>query len=187
MKETNYLPSTIKQFEYYRHLGEQAMQQVSQDQLLYTPDALNNSIAIVVHHLWGNMRSRWTDFRTSDGEKSWRNRDHEFEDEIKSAAELWQKWHEGWDLLLTTLNTIQTEELGDLVYIRRQGHTMVEAINRQLAHYAYHVGQIVLLAKLARGVEWQTLSIAKGQSKVYNAEKFQQDKQRGHFTDEFLT
>lgn len=187
MQGTNYLPSTIKQFEYYQQLGEKAMKQVSTDQLFYTPDALNNSMAIIVQHLWGNMRSRWTDFRQSDGEKTWRNRDQEFEECITTPQELWQKWEEGWAVLFEALQAIQEDELAALVYIRQQGHTIVEAINRQLAHYAYHVGQIVLLAKLAQGTAWQTLSIAKGQSDTYNEKKFKQDKHRGHFTDEFLT
>ncbi len=186
MQATNYLPSTIKQLEYYRQLGEQALQQVSPEQLFYTPDALNNSISIIVQHLWGNMRSRWTDFRNSDGEKTWRNRDEEFEVVIQQADELWQKWNEGWDILLAALRSIEPDELAELVYIRQQGHTMVEAINRQLAHYAYHVGQIVLLAKLFCGERWQSLSIAKGQSNTYNEQKLVQDKHRGHFTDDFL-
>ncbi|MGH1339099.1 MAG: DUF1572 family protein [Aureispira sp.] len=186
MTNTNYLPATVKQFEYYKQLGEKAMQQVTDKQLFHTPDVLNNSMAIIVQHLWGNMRSRWTDFRHSDGEKTWRNRDEEFEDTITTPQELWQKWEEGWAVLFEALQGIQEEELAELVYIRQQGHTIIEAINRQLAHYAYHIGQLVLLAKLARGTKWQTLSIAKGQSKAYNKQKFQQDKHRGHFTDEFL-
>jgi hypothetical protein len=186
MEASNYLPSTIKQFRYYRQLGEQAMRQVSEEQLFYTPDALNNSIAIIVQHLWGNMRSRWTDFRESDGEKTWRNRDEEFEAVIETPMVLWQKWNEGWEVLFTALDAIQPNELAKLVYIRRQGHTIVEAVNRQLAHYAYHVGQIVLLAKLYQGEQWQTLSIAKGQSKAYNTEKFKKEQQRGHFTEDFL-
>lgn len=186
MEASNYMPSTIKQLEYYRQLGEKAMQQLPEEQLLYTPDALNNSIATIVKHLWGNMLSRWTDFRHSDGEKTWRNRDAEFENDIATAEELWQKWNEGWELLLETLRAVPDTDLAELVYIRNQGHTIVEAVNRQLAHYAYHVGQIVLLAKLHLGTDFQTLSIAKGQSKAFNAKKFAQEQQRGHFTDDFL-
>lgn len=186
MEATNYLPSTIKQFEYYRQLGEKAMQQLPEAQLFHTPDVLNNSIATIVKHLWGNMRSRWTDFRHSDGEKSWRHRDAEFDNDLANVEEVWQKWNEGWDLLLATLRNIPETDLAELVYIRHQGHTIVEAINRQLAHYAYHVGQIVLLAKLHRGTQWETLSIAKGQSQAFNAQKFAQERQRGHFTDDFL-
>lgn len=186
MENTNYLAATIKQFEYYKLLGEKAMKQVEEPQLFYTPDSLNNSMAIIVNHLWGNMLSRWTDFRQSDGEKPWRDRDQEFEDSIQTSKELWQKWEEGWKVLFAALATIQEKDLAELVYIRQQGHTIVEAINRQLAHYAYHVGQIVLLAKLTQGTTFQTLSIAKGGSKAYNKKKFQQDKHRGHFTDEFL-
>ena len=187
MNETNYLPSTIKQFEYYRQLGEQAMRQLPEAALFHTADALNNSIATLVKHLWGNMQSRWTNFRQSDGEKPWRDRDAEFENDLAQAEELWQKWDEGWTTLLDALKDIDQEDLAELVYIRHQGHTMVEAINRQLAHYAYHVGQIVLLAKLHLGTDWQTLSIAKGQSKAFNAQKFSKPPERGHFTDDFLS
>lgn len=186
MEATNYLPSTIKQFEYYRQLGEKALHQLPEGALFYTPDTLNNSIATIVQHLWGNMLSRWTDFRDSDGEKTWRNRDAEFEARWTTSKEVWQHWNEGWDLLLKTLRAIPEAELAELVYIRHQGHTIVEAINRQLAHYAYHVGQIVLLAKLHLGTDWQTLSIAKGASKSYNAQKFGQERHRGHFTDDLL-
>ncbi len=184
--ETNYLSSTIKQFEYYKQLGEKAMEQLTEEQLFNIPSAESNSIAIIVQHLSGNMLSRWTDFLTSDGEKEWRNRDAEFEDVIKTKQELNAEWNKGWDMCLNTLKSLEAKDLDKIIYIRNQGHTVMEAINRQLAHYPYHVGQIVFLAKLLVTNSWQTLSIAKNQSKNYNDDKFSKDKTIGHFTDEYL-
>jgi len=132
------------------------------------------------------MLSRWTDFLTSDGEKEWRNRDQEFEDLIKTKAQLLQRWEEGWACLYKALASVNEDNFEQLVYIRNQGHTIVEAVNRQLAHYAYHIGQIVFIGRMIKGEEWVSLSIPKGGSKVYNEGKFKQEKRRGHFTDEFL-
>ena len=132
------------------------------------------------------MRSRWTDFLTSDGEKEWRKRDAEFDNDIQSREELLQKWNEGWDCLFTALNSLGTQDLETIIYIRNQGHTVTEAINRQLAHYAYHVGQIVFLGKMLANNNWTSLSIPKGNSNQYNADKFSRPKHTGHFSDEFL-
>jgi len=184
--QKNYLESITKQFHYYKLLGERTFEQLSDEELFwqYHPDT--NSIGILVNHLWGNMKSRWTDFLSTDGEKEWRERDKEFEEVIKTRAELLQKWEEGWACLFEALDGIDEDNFNDLVYIRNQGHTIVEAINRQLAHYAYHVGQIVQIGKMLKGDDWKSLSIPKGQSKSFNKEKFEQEKKRGHFTDEFL-
>jgi len=130
--------------------------------------------------------SRWTDFLTTDGEKDFRNRDQEFEDIIKTRTELNQKWNKGWETLFEALDSINEKNFDQLVYIRNQGHTIIEAVNRQLAHYAHHIGQIVLIGQMRRGKDWQSLSIPKGASKIYNQEKFSKEKKRGHFTDEFL-
>lgn len=184
--ETGYLQSVIKQAQYYRLLGEKSFEQLTEEQLLWQANAASNSIAIIVNHLWGNMMSRWTDFLTTDGEKEWRNRDAEFENEITSRAELVRKWDEGWDCFLGALNTLQEEDLGSIIYIRNMGHTVMEAINRQLAHYPYHIGQIVFIAKLIRDEQWVSLSIPKGNSKEYNSEKFSMPKRTEHFTDEVL-
>jgi len=184
--ETNYLSSTIKQFEYYKQLGEKAMEQLTDEQLFSVPSAESNSIVIIVQHLSGNMLSRWTDFLTTDGEKESRNRDAEFEDVIKTKQELNAAWNKGWDMCLNTLKSLEAKDLDKIIYIRNQGHTVMEAINRQLAHYPYHVGQIVFLAKLLVSNSWQTLSIAKNQSKNYNDDKFSKGKSIGHFTDEYL-
>ncbi|MES2557816.1 MAG: DUF1572 domain-containing protein [Bacteroidota bacterium] len=184
--ETGYLQSVIKQVEYYKLLGEKSFEQLTDEQLLWQANEASNSIAIIVNHLWGNMMSRWTDFLTTDGEKEWRNRDAEFENEITSRAELLHKWNEGWDCFLNVLNGLQEEDLTRIIFIRNMGHTVMEAINRQLAHYPYHIGQIVFIAKLIRDDEWVSLSIPKGNSKEYNSEKFSKPKRKEHFTDEIL-
>ncbi|QQS28625.1 MAG: DUF1572 domain-containing protein [Sphingobacteriales bacterium] len=181
-----YLNSAIKQFEYYKLLGEKTMAQISEQGLFWQYNPESNSIAIIVKHLRGNMLSRWTDFLNSDGEKEWRNRDSEFETDLKSRDEVMQYWNEGWSCLLTTLQSLQESDFDKIVFIRNQGHSVVEAINRQLAHYAYHVGQIVFIGKMICNDNWISLSIPKGASQQYNGEKFSQEKHREHFTNEFL-
>lgn len=183
---SNFLESTKKQFTYYQLLGDRTFDQVSDADLFWQSASENNSIAIIVNHLHGNMMSRWTDFLTTDGEKDFRNRDQEFENIIKNRADLNAKWTEGWQMLFTALASINEDKFNQLVYIRNQGHTIIEAVNRQLAHYAYHVGQIVIIGQMRRGKDWKSLSIPKGDSKIYNQKKFAQEKKRGHFTDEFL-
>ncbi len=171
---------------YYQQLGERTFHQLDDDQLFWQHNPESNSIAIIVKHLWGNMMSRWTDFLTTDGEKAFRQREAEFDPDIKNRNEMLEKWRRGWLCLYTALDSIDPDQLDEIVYIRNQGHTVSEAINRQLAHYAYHVGQIVYLGRLQRGQDWQSLSIPRGQSQAYNAERFAKAKSRSHFTDEFL-
>ncbi len=184
--EANYLESVTKQFEYYKSLGEKAMDQLKEEQLFTVPSKESNSIAIIVQHLSGNMLSRWTDFLNSDGEKEWRKRDEEFEEIVSTKAELLKVWNKGWDILFSTIKSLKAEDLRKVVYIRNQGCTVVDAINRQLAHYPYHIGQMVYVAKLLVTDDWKTLSIAKNQSKSYNDDKFSQEKKMQHFTDEYL-
>ena len=186
MPSANYLESVRKQFTYYQMLGEKTFEQLSEAQLFWRYNADSNSIAIIVNHLWGNMLSRWTDFLEADGEKTWRNRETEFAQTIQNRAELLQKWEEGWQCLFQALDQVTSDNLEQLIYIRNQGHTVMEAINRQLAHYAYHVGQIVFIGKMLKGQQWQSLSIPKGQSEAFNADKFSQPALRQHFTDEYL-
>ncbi|MBZ4189462.1 DUF1572 family protein [Niabella beijingensis] len=181
----NYLESVIRQFEYYKLLGEKTIAQLPDDALFRQFNEASNSIAIIVNHLHGNMLSRWTGFLTTDGEKEWRNRDSEFEDHISSRDELLGRWEEGWGILLHTLRSLKEEDLLKTVYIRNQGHTVLEAINRQLAHYPYHIGQIVYLGKMY-AEKWTSLSIPKGQSAQYNNNKFAQLPHQEHFTSEFL-
>jgi len=186
MSINNFLSATEKQFAYYKQLGDKTFAQLSDEDLQWQSESGNNSIAIIVNHLHGNMLSRWTDFLTTDGEKDFRQRDQEFEDLIKSRKELLKKWEAGWGCLFTALSTINEDNFDQLVYIRNQGHTITEAVLRQMAHYAYHVGQIVLIGQMRRGEEWVSLSIPKGGSVSYNKKKFSKDKSPGHFTDEFL-
>ena len=182
----DYLLSVSKQFEYYKMLGDKTISQLSEDQLFWQYNSESNSVAIIVKHLWGNMLSRWTDFLTSDGEKEWRKRDAEFENDIKTKDELLNKWNEGWKCLFDAINPLHEEDLEKIIYIRNQGHTVVEAINRQLAHYSYHVGQIVFQGKMIAGENWTSLSIPKGDSKKFNENKFSKPKSKQHFADEFL-
>ncbi len=181
-----YLDSVKKQFLYYKTLGEKAINQVEPEQLFVAVNKDSNSIAIIVSHLSGNMLSRWTDFLTSDGEKPWRDRDAEFEHGMNSKEELLQKWNKGWDCFFNTLNTLESNQLSQIIYIRNEGHSVMEAINRQLAHYPYHIGQIIYAAKLLKKSSWDSLSIPKNSSKQYNSEKLSQEKSIKNFTDEEL-
>jgi hypothetical protein len=182
----NYLESVRKQFGYYKMLAEKTMAQVPDEKLFWQFNEESNSIATIVKHLWGNMLSRWTDFLTTDGEKDWRNRDAEFENDITSRQELMNKWNEGWNCLFTALDHLTEKDLDKEVYIRNQGHTVIDAINRQLAHYPHHIGQIVFIGKMVCGSKWTSLSIPKGKSNEFNADKFSKPKHTEHFTDEIL-
>lgn len=167
-------------------MGERSFAQVTDEQLFWQANEDSNSMATIVKHLHGNMLSRWTDFLSSDGEKEWRERDAEFENDIRSREEMLQKWNEGWDCLLNALNSLEPADMEKIIYIRNQGHTVAEAINRQLAHYPYHVGQIVYLAKMMKQSAWDSLSVPRGGSADFNAAKFAQEKRRSHFTDDEL-
>lgn len=186
MMMDDYLNSVRKQFEYYKQLGDKTFSQLQDEHLFWTYNDESNSIAVIVKHLSGNMLSRWTDFLTTDGEKEWRNRDSEFEAAITTRQELIDKWEEGWKCFFDALNALKTEDLDKIIYIRNQGHSVIEAINRQLAHYPYHVGQIVFIGKMRSENGWNSLSIPKGKSQDFNTEKFSNPKQKQHFTDEFL-
>lgn len=181
---TSYLTSAIKQFEYYKNLGDKTFSQLSFDEIQWQSNQESNSIAVIVKHMVGNMLSRWTNFTTEDGEKSWRQRDDEFNNDFNSFEEFIAAWESGWTILFKALKPLNTNDLENIIYIRNQGHTVTEAINRQLAHYAYHTGQIVFLGKLLKGGDWKSLSIPKGDSSKYNEEKFKKIKERRHFTDD---
>jgi hypothetical protein len=182
----NFLLSTISQFEYYKMLGEKTFEQLPDEKLFWQFNEESNSIATIVKHLSGNMLSRWTDFLNTDGEKEWRDRDAEFENDIKTREEMLSEWNEGWNCFLGALRALTEEDLEKTIYIRNMGHTVMEAINRQLAHYPYHVGQIVFAGKILAEQGWTSLSIPKGNSAGFNAEKFSKPKHKEHFTDEFL-
>jgi hypothetical protein len=183
---SDYLESVKKQFLFYKSLGEKTFNQVPEEKLFWQYNQESNSIATIVKHLWGNMLSRWTDFLTSDGEKEWRKRDEEFENVMKTKEALMQKWNEGWQCLFNALNGLTDEDLQKEIFIRNMGHSVTEAINRQLAHYPYHIGQIVFIGKMVCDDQWKSLSIPKGKSLAYNADKFTKAKHREHFTDEFI-
>ncbi|MEE1899937.1 DUF1572 family protein [Flavobacterium rakeshii] len=178
-----YLDSIKKQFEYYKNVAERAMEQLEPQQLFYTVNDDSNSIAVIVKHLHGNMMSRWTDFLTTDGEKDWRNRDDEFEQPITNKENLMQLWEEGWSCFFNTINSLTPENLTDIIYIRNEGHTVMEAINRQLSHYPYHIGQIVFFAKQIKNTPWDSLTIPKNKSGEYNNQKFEQEKGQRSFLD----
>ncbi len=184
--ENIFIRSSIKQFEYYKLLGEQTFAQLKHEDFAWQYNEESNSIATIIKHLAGNMLSRWTDFLTTDGEKEWRNREDEFENKITSKEALINLWNQGWSCLLHALHSLTEDDLQKEIFIRNQGHTVMEAINRQLAHYPYHIGQIVFIGKMLNNEKWQSLSIPKGHSEIYNAEKFAAPKHTAHFTDEIL-
>jgi hypothetical protein len=166
---TSYLKDSADVLHYYKRLGERAMEQAPDPGLFATLDAESNSIAIVVKHMHGNMRSRWTDLLSSDGEKPDRNRDREFEAPPKSRAEVMALWEAGWKLIFDALAPLTEGDLNRTVYIRTEAHSVMQAINRQLAHYAYHTGQIVYLAKHFAGSNWKALTVPRGKSAEFNA------------------
>lgn len=161
----------LKRFQYYKELAEKTFDQVSEEHLFWKYNEESNSIATLVKHLSGNMQSRWTNFLTEDGEKSWRKRDSEFENDIQSKAEMMEIWTKGWQVLLKALNQINEENWNDTIFILGEKHTVLDAVLRQLAHYAYHVGQIIYIGKVVKDTDWKTLSIAKNQSIPFNIEK----------------
>ena len=172
----NYLNNAIKVFTNYKSLADKAMEQLEDEQLFWQPNAESNSIAIIAKHMWGNMLSRWTNFLTEDGEKEWRQRDAEFENNWKTRVELISKWEEGWQVLFEALNSITDADLDRTVYIRGEAHTVLDAITRQIAHYASHVGQIIYIAKVVKNDAWKSLSIPRNQSKEFNKQMFDKGK-----------
>ena len=170
MNEIIVLKSAIQQFHDYKLLGEKTFAQLLDTDFHYQPNETTNSIAINITHLHGNMLSRWTNFLTEDGEKEWRQRDDEFETHQYSGEKLLQLWDEGWQAVFNTLESLQPDDLEKIIHIRTKPLIVIEAIHRQLTHYAYHVGQIVMLGKIIKNKEWQSLSIAKGQSTTFNSD-----------------
>jgi len=165
---TSYLEDSLAVFRYYKNLAEKAMDQVADEHLFAVLDGEANSIAIIVKHMTGNMRSRWTEFLTTDGEKPDRNRDSEFVDPPATRAALMADWENGWTRVFETLDSLTDEDLARTVTIRGEAHSVMQAINRQLAHYPHHVGQIVLLAKHFAGDHWQSLSVPRNRSTEFN-------------------
>ena len=165
---TSHLEDSLSLFRYYKKLGEDAMAQVADAELTVTLDSEMNSIALIVKHMAGNMRSRWTDFLTSDGEKATRNRDGEFVDPPATREALLREWEHGWVCVFSAIEPLTDSDLGRTVTIRGEAHSVMQAINRQLSHYPMHVGQIILLAKHYAGARWQTLSVARNRSAEFN-------------------
>jgi hypothetical protein len=169
---TSYLQDSIGLFHYYKKLGDRAMAQCPDEALFVTLDPESNSIAIIVKHMAGNMRSRWLDFLTTDGEKPDRNRDTEFETPPATRAELMEMWERGWNYLFDALEPLTEADLTRTVTIRTEPHSVMQAINRQIAHYAHHVGQILFLAKhltFTKTGKWESLSVPRGKSAEMNA------------------
>jgi hypothetical protein len=166
---TSYLKDATEVFLYYRRLAERAMEQVSEEALYTILDSESNSIAIIVKHVGGNLRSRWTDFLTSDGEKPDRDRDSEFETPPSTRGELIAFWDSGWQRLLGSLESLTDEDLSRTIRIRGEAHSVMQAINRSITHIAYHVGQITCLAKHMAASNWKSLTVPRGMSAEFNA------------------
>ncbi|PUZ22537.1 Protein of unknown function [Chitinophaga costaii] len=166
-----YKDSLKKRLLIYKNLGEHTFAQLDEIHIHWQPAGDPNSIFIIVRHMAGNMLSRFTDFLTTDGEKPFRNRDEEFKpDTTVSKASMLEYWNKGWDCLFQAIDHLQPEDFEKIIYIRQEPHTVIDALNRQLSHYPYHVGQIVYLGKMLTGEKWQSLSIPKGegQSQAFN-------------------
>lgn len=154
-----YLKTVTKRFIEAKITAEKAMQQLTETELFWSPNEESNSVAIIVKHMSGNMVSRWTDFLTTDGEKSFRNRDDEFVGDIQSKEQIMERWEIGWDTFLNALKNIEEEQLLNTITIRNEPHSVIEAIERQMYHYSYHIGQIIYVAKILRSSDWKTLTI----------------------------
>lgn len=157
----------LKRFQYYKNIADQTFEQLEEPQLFWQYNPESNSIATIVKHISGNMISRWTNFLTEDGEKEWRNRDAEFENDIQSKAEMLEMWEKGWLVLFDALNQVDNSNINSIILIRGEKLSFVDALLRQLAHYPYHIGQIIYLAKMLKNDDWKTLSIAKNKSQEY--------------------
>jgi hypothetical protein len=166
---TSYLEDSILLFRHYKKLAERANSQATDPQLYQLLDEDANSIAVVMQHLAGNMKSRWTNLLSEDGEKPWRNRDSEFEQPPATREALLQLWEDGWGCVFQALESLTDADLGRTVPIRGEAHSVIQAINRQVAHYAYHCGQIILLAKHFQHAQWTSLTVPKGKSAEFNA------------------
>lgn len=179
------LEPTKRLFQLYKQQAEKAMAQIPDADLAWQPNEESNSVITIVKHLWGNMLSRWTDFMTTDGEKPWRKRDAEFENEVLDRATMMRLWEEGWACVFNALNGITDDDLGTIIYIRNEGQTLLDAILRQIAHYSSHIGQIIYIAKI-RSNQWHTLTIPRNRSNEYNQAMFDKEREVKPFTDSLL-
>jgi len=158
----------IKRFLYYKELGDKTFVQLSEEEIFWQYNEESNSVAVIVKHIAGNMLSRWTNFLQEDGEKGWRNRDSEFVNTFRTKAKVLEYWEKGWKCLLEALEQISEENISYTIYIRNEPHSVLDAVLRQLAHYPYHIGQIIYIAKMLKNGDWKTLSIAKNKSSEFN-------------------
>src|SRR5687767_10111573 len=163
-----YLITVIRRLKYYKELAEKTFDQLDENDLHFRPNDASNSVAIIVQHMAGNMLSRFTNFLTEDGEKEWRQRDDEFEIHNYSKQQVIDLWDKGWQCVFSALEALTEEDLLKTIYIRKEALTVMDAINRQLAHYPHHIGQILFIGKMLKGDKWKNLSIPKGQSQTYN-------------------
>lgn len=170
--QENYLKNVVFEFHRYKTMGDKTFAQLNDEDILWKFTQTDNSISIIVKHIVGNMLSRWTNFLTEDGEKLWRNREMEFEGPYTSKIEMITAWEKGWKCLFNALGSIDHASFETKIRIRDEEHTAIEAINRQLAHYCSHVGQIVFLGKMIKGSDWISLSIPKGSSEMFNKKMF---------------
>lgn len=164
----DFLQTAIRRLRYYKDLADKSFAQLTDADFHFQPNEASNSIAVIIQHMAGNMLSRWTHFLTEDGEKEWRDRDAEFEPKNQDRAALLETWEKGWACFTGTLESLKKNDLKKKVRIRKEELTVVDAVNRQLAHYPYHIGQIVYLARMIRNGDWKNLSIPKGGSQAYN-------------------
>ena len=165
----DFLITAIRRLKYYKDLGDKTFEQLNDADFHYRPDETSNSIAIIIQHMSGNMLSRWTNFLTEDGEKEWRRRDDEFEIHDYNKQQLLEQWAKGWDCFLSAIEPLTKKDLKKIIYIRQESLLVIDAINRQLAHYPYHIGQILFLGRMIKNESWKSLSIAKGDSGLYNS------------------
>jgi hypothetical protein len=171
--ERIYIDSIINRLQTYKDLGDKTFNQLHSEDFHYAPNEESNSIAVIIQHIGGNMLSRWTNFLTEDGEKQWRNRDTEFEEQKLSKQQLLELWEKGWKCVLDTLKSLTEADLLKTIHIRNEPLIAIDAINRQLAHYPHHVGQIVYIGKMIKNNEWKNLSIPKGKSEEFNKGMFE--------------
>ena len=174
--EQGFLNDSIKRLQFYKDLGDKTFEQLEEKNFFFQPSEESNSIAIIIQHIYGNMMSRFTNFLTEDGEKPWRKRDAEFEQSESSKQDLISLWNAGWECVFNALQSVQPEDMTKTIHIRAESLSVYDAILRQLAHYSYHIGQIVYIGKMIKDTAWKTLSIPKGQSNQFNQQMAQQKK-----------
>ncbi len=169
---SNYIQSALFEFNRHKSYGDTVFEQLREVDIHWRYDEESNSIALIVKHMVGNMLSRWTNFLSEDGEKTWRDRETEFKNPYRDKAQMIAAWEQGWDCLFEALNSVNETNFNTTIKIRNEPHTIFEAVNRQLAHYSGHVGQIVFIGKMLRGNEWKSPTIPKGGSEAFNKKMF---------------